>query len=871
MATYDITQSSFTFNDVIDGDILNCPYTGAETSIILSPGTYRITVKGASGNFGGNKSTNTATYTRTGGGGTSTGTLTVENDTTIYINVGGCGSSYTGTSTSTRAGGYNGGGSANAYGGVGGGATHIATRSGLLSTLENYKDTVIVVAGGGGGSNYYSGNSTYYGNGGVGGGTSGAAGTKSGSANTSYAGQGGSQTAGGAAGTNTTRKGTAGSFGQGGSHTNGTSSYASSAGGGGWYGGGAGSNEESGGGGGSGYINTLLLTNASTSQGEMVTTYTNGSCTIEVIELTGGEKFNVNLSLSGGNFIDNHTRGTYVMRQGRSDTIQFIPLDVNDPVKVFENDVDKSNLLTSQSISNTITINARNDASYGFTLDSSDNYYKSQNKGQANSAALCRVNLSVIQASTIRFTVISYTEEDYDIGVIGKLDTEISNSATEDTVGFWNSMGHNSQNEQTVDIPCPPGYHFIDVKYIKDPATDSGNDQFYFKVQILPVATAPSFVYTYTLADIQEDTTLRILIGDVTKNLSVLSSGEHVYLNPNGEASVYKGDNYELQITPEDETEWYIDKVTDNNIDVTSQLIAPHVNPEGTFEVQEYPNASYGFNLTNGYYQSTNTTGNSASLCKVVFTTYAPSRVTLTYQSTYYSNNSSYWCGYISEVNAGLRTDSAVDTSGYAWRQYDTRTSVTSDTDFTFEIPAGESFITIKYANSTSSSSTSRNMKFKIKSIEALESLEVPYYSYNLQNVQVAHNIIVSTKEYPKYKVTITASQFGVVDKIGENIVKQGNSLTLNCTPDVNYITDKIFVNSNSVSFSNNTFTLSNIQNDTNIYVLFTTGNVQFYYREGNNWITVQQAYKKINGRWEEIEFAIVGDPNAKYVRQTLS
>ena len=456
-------------------------------------------------------------------------------------------------------------------------------------------------------------------------------------------------------------------------------------------------------------------------------------------------------------------------------------------------------------------------------------YYKSQNKGQANSAALCRVNLTVIQASTIRFTIVSYTEEDYDIGVIGKLDTELSNSATEDTVGFWNSMGHNSQNEQTVDIPCSPGYHFIDVKYIKDPATDSGNDQLYFKVQILPLTTTPSFIYTYTLSDIQANTSLRILIGDVKKNLSVLSSGEHVYLNPNGEASVYKGDNYELQITPEDETEWYIDKVLDNNTDVTSSLVAPHTNPEGTYEVQAYPNASYGFSLTNGYYQSTNTAASSASLCKVVFTTYVPSRVTLTYQSTYYSSSSSSnssWSGYISEVNAGLRTDSAVDTSGYAWRQYDTKTSVSSDTDFTFEIPAGESFVTIKYANSTSSSSTSRNMKFKVKSIEALESLEVPYYSYSLTNIQTAHNIIVVTKDFPKYKVNITASQFGVVDKIGENIVKQGNSLVLNCTPDTNYITDKIFVNSNSVTFSNDTYTLSNVQNDTNIYVLFTTGNV---------------------------------------------
>jgi len=95
----------------------------------------------------------------------------------------------------------------------------------------------------------------------------------------------------------------------------------------------------------------------------------------------GTERFDVNLSLSGGNFIDEHTRGTYTMKQGRSDTIQFIPLDVNDPVKVFENDVDKSSLLTSQTITNTITVNSRSDASYGFTLDSSDNYWKSQNKG----------------------------------------------------------------------------------------------------------------------------------------------------------------------------------------------------------------------------------------------------------------------------------------------------------------------------------------------------------------------------------------------------------------------------------------------------------------------------------------------------------
>jgi len=103
---------------------------------------------------------------------------------------------------------------------------------------------------------------------------------------------------------------------------------------------------------------------------------------------------------------------------------------------------------------------------------------------------------------------------------------------------------------------------------------------------------------------------------------------------------------------------------------------------------------------------------------------------------------------------------------------------------------------------------------------------------------------------------------------MGANIVKEGQSLTLVCTPDTNYITDKIFINSQSVSFSNNTYTLSNIQNDANIYVLFTTGNTQFYQKDNGSWRAVQQAYKKVNGRWEEIEFTLIGDPNAKYIKR---
>jgi len=84
---------------------------------------------------------------------------------TIYIVTGASGDRcYTTTSSTgsdSAAGGYNGGGSSfctrnsyTTYAYSGGGATHIATVSGLLSNLSAYKDTgeILVVAGGAGGN-----------------------------------------------------------------------------------------------------------------------------------------------------------------------------------------------------------------------------------------------------------------------------------------------------------------------------------------------------------------------------------------------------------------------------------------------------------------------------------------------------------------------------------------------------------------------------------------------------------------------------------------------------------------------------------------------------------------------------------------------
>jgi hypothetical protein len=164
----------------------------------------------------------------------------------LYVVIGGAGS---GNGTHAyKAGGYNGGGNANCDNdshtiqASGGGATHIATSSGVLSSLKDNTNAVLIVAGGGGGGGR---NSVIMGcTGGYGGGTSGGNSSEY-NENNYYMGYvtGATQSSSGSfVGSNMTW--ISGSFGQG-------ANQVASGGGGGWYGGAAITYAGSGG---SGYI-----------------------------------------------------------------------------------------------------------------------------------------------------------------------------------------------------------------------------------------------------------------------------------------------------------------------------------------------------------------------------------------------------------------------------------------------------------------------------------------------------------------------------------------------------------------------------------------------------------------------------------------
>ena len=161
--------------------VFDFDYTGTEQVFTVpKTGTYKLETWGAQGgssigtvsDLNGNYDINN--QSSGGFGGYSVGTYYFDLNNKMYINVGGGGLSAKhykkeSVNKNTTIGGYNGGAdstytdeSGDWFVGSGGGATHIASCSGLLSTLENYKENILIVSGGGGGSSYYMNTRDYY-------------------------------------------------------------------------------------------------------------------------------------------------------------------------------------------------------------------------------------------------------------------------------------------------------------------------------------------------------------------------------------------------------------------------------------------------------------------------------------------------------------------------------------------------------------------------------------------------------------------------------------------------------------------------------------------------------------------------------------
>ena len=123
-------------------------------------------------------------------------------------------------------------------------------------------------------------------------------------------------------------------------------------------------------------------------------------------------------------------------------------------------------------------------ATYGFTLNS-NGYYESTNKGVGYSVALARVTITVPNDTSVTVEVINSGETGIDFGVVGKIDTAQSTSATSMSNYWWKPTSTNSTTKvQTKTLTVPAGTHYIDFKYKKDVAVDEGNDSLQFKIYL---------------------------------------------------------------------------------------------------------------------------------------------------------------------------------------------------------------------------------------------------------------------------------------------------------------------------------------------------------------------------------------------------
>ena len=246
------------------GDRYKFSFSNSERVLnIPQDGFYRLEVWGASG---GNTKLPANSPFQGGKGGYSRGTVYLHKDTKVYINVGQKGYDCVPSSDTVAYNGGSGGilctlpkdGTGRIHAGAGGGgATHIALSSGLLSSFDTDEDgygsaeeisDILIVAGAGGGA-YYHDSGSFKGHGGNGGGASGTSGT---SYNNITPPLPGTQSSGGAGSRN-------GSFGLGGPNNT------SPGGGAGFYGGGSpnggtGQYGISGAAGGSGYIGYSAMT-----------------------------------------------------------------------------------------------------------------------------------------------------------------------------------------------------------------------------------------------------------------------------------------------------------------------------------------------------------------------------------------------------------------------------------------------------------------------------------------------------------------------------------------------------------------------------------------------------------------------------------
>ena len=409
-----------------------------------------------------------------------------------------------------------------------------------------------------------------------------------------------------------------------------------------------------------------------------------------------------------------------------------------------------------------------------------------------------------------------------------------------------------------------------------------------------------SHYYTYTLSNLNNDHV--ILIDEAGAFIPPEEDPEYTYYpitissinattDPEkGTTRVVEGSNQTITIYPDDPL---VTLVLDNGTDVSQQLVV-HGGTQPTYTVNTVSGADYGFTLNSstGYYVSANTGVNkSTALSRVNFDLPVRCLITISFIN---SAEATYDFGVFSKIDTALSTtywqssqsggDTTTDAGLEQLRCNTSTYNSTSVQTLTYEIPAGEHFIDIKFSKDDQSASGNDSLQWKIDSIQELESND--YYTYTLSNVQQKHSLVFIFGDVDYYFITSSGSNCKLYPD-GQYVVLDGDDYKLVIVPNETNATVTLTDNSvdvtsslervesqtqkegQSITYVNYVYRLSNISATHNLIINCVSG-ATVYMKVNGNWIAISKVYKKIDDRWQEqSDFSNLFDLTKIYINGT--
>ena len=341
-----------------------------------------------------------------------------------------------------------------------------------------------------------------------------------------------------------------------------------------------------------------------------------------------------------------------------------------------------------------------------------------------------------------------------------------------------------------------------------------------------------------------------------------------------GTVRVESGTSQTITITPSDPQ---LTLALDNGVDVTNQLVA-HGTATPSSAITNIT-TSYGFtyNSSTGYYVSNNAgVGSSAAVARITFD--LPVRCIVTFQYINYAE-ATYDFGVFSKVDTALSTsawnstqsggDTTTDAGLEEIRLNTSSYNTANVQTLSYEIPAGEHFIDVKYAKDEATNSNNDSLQFKITNIELLEPT-VGYYTYDLNNISQSHSLIFIFGDVTYYFVTSNTNTDAKLYPNGQMVALPGDDYRLTIVPEKS--TDTVSITDNGTDVTGNLerkevqtekegqtittvnyiYRLTNIQAAHTLNVL-TSGGQILSVMSGGTWVSARKVFKRDERGWNEI------------------